>query len=1011
MPALFSRAPSPPSMEQQHQHQQHQQHASPLGAGAGVDKDRKPLKKRLSLLSLLNGKKSSREEERASSSSQQQQQQQQKQQRHSSPPSSSTSSSPSMSSPIRLPTITTTPLIPPPVVNVVSIEPAHADDGVGIPPMMVRRRRSSGEPVLDGAVSPGSPQSPSPTSPTSPADKSNTNNNNDINNNMNSTASNSSYTPSPYHLPHQVERRSSLRNVINFPTEDEPSSETTAQRQNRKGSHVFIDSDDEAFDEEDDDEEEEDDVDEYGNGSGGSSDDSAETLTPYAPPIERLPSARRRRAHFDPIQLAFLTTCKLNQERVAPMNNMKRVVMMQNLLHSIYGSWADLLPQSHAVQDGNILAEMGLQETEEDDDEEDEEEEEDDDSEEESEVAAGADEENDQASDTTEEVEMDDRGLNGDADARKSDQSIDLSSLEGSLDARRVVDKFLSSVDGSTSPTSTTASFTFPTTAPPPPSPAMTALAKNMLAAQAGEHGDAGVSMKRSQSDDAAVRGVQMKPKRRSRGHKSVELAIEEDDDDDVPLGQIAARQSMDSNVRMTPPHVVASPVALPAAVVVEKPVAVSAPPPPPPIMTSTARYFPASPIVAVDEFSPIKTSEVVQPTPIRALHEAPVLAPNATPKQQPQQQQQHHTPLSLRDDKKSANHNILQLLRPKTEEKKRHTLSNLFSSLGRKKTVKREAEKKTAATMEDLEEVKHERRHRRSYSASEADARKWALEAAGAGAGPMPAAFGWGKNAGRNTPSPPPSSPTTLRTASPTPTIEKKVMVTVACQTDPVEDEDFAWETETVAEESVHDVENPRRSRTDSERTSCSDPSTLAGPLSPGAEEDAGIVAPPNSRSSKESAVASRGPVGDDVRQFFSDDEIREFSGLLDGVFVPGEEKKRRFVDSNATIVIPSRTSSMIWDQDAVAAWSASSSPVSPSGYRFSPVGVNSAPVVHSMPNLEVKGYRSSPVSPVSREPLTLMDGVGGDWFVDSAKVKKDKKKEAVSLDEVFRIGWSLDI
>ncbi|KAJ3332540.1 carboxypeptidase Y-deficient [Blyttiomyces sp. JEL0837] len=73
----------------------------------------------------------------------------------------------------------------------------------------------------------------------------------------------------------------------------------------------------------------------YGNGDG-----SALTAVLAEPP------RRRARPPLDPIQLAFITTYKLNQERVTPSFDLKRLVLMQNMLGSIYGSWSDLMPQA-----------------------------------------------------------------------------------------------------------------------------------------------------------------------------------------------------------------------------------------------------------------------------------------------------------------------------------------------------------------------------------------------------------------------------------------------------------------------------------------------------------------------------------------------------------------------------------------------------------------------------------------------------------------------------------------
>ncbi|KAJ3330760.1 hypothetical protein HDU76_004933 [Blyttiomyces sp. JEL0837] len=52
----------------------------------------------------------------------------------------------------------------------------------------------------------------------------------------------------------------------------------------------------------------------------------------------------------DPIRLAFLTTYKLNQERLEPRYDMRRLVQMQNILAAIYGSWSD----ASAQHDGSI---------------------------------------------------------------------------------------------------------------------------------------------------------------------------------------------------------------------------------------------------------------------------------------------------------------------------------------------------------------------------------------------------------------------------------------------------------------------------------------------------------------------------------------------------------------------------------------------------------------------------------------------------------------------------------
>ncbi|KAI9358620.1 hypothetical protein DFJ73DRAFT_819140 [Zopfochytrium polystomum] len=54
-------------------------------------------------------------------------------------------------------------------------------------------------------------------------------------------------------------------------------------------------------------------------------------------------SRARVRPLVDPIQLAFITTYKLNQG-IGPGFDLGRIVLMQNLLEAIYGTWSDLLP-------------------------------------------------------------------------------------------------------------------------------------------------------------------------------------------------------------------------------------------------------------------------------------------------------------------------------------------------------------------------------------------------------------------------------------------------------------------------------------------------------------------------------------------------------------------------------------------------------------------------------------------------------------------------------------------
>ncbi|KAJ3195376.1 hypothetical protein HDU67_004396, partial [Dinochytrium kinnereticum] len=314
-------------------------------------------------------------------------------------------------------------------------------------------------------------------------------------------------------------------------------------------------------------------------------------------------------------------------------------------------------------------------------------------------------------------------------------------------------------------------------------------------------------------------------------------------------------------------------------------------------------------------------------------------------------------------------------------------------------------------------DESRKERRQRRSYSASEADARRWAADAAALSASnPLPVSTIFSVRSPRST-TPPPTRPPV-----------QKQSVTVAVQTDPVDDEDFAWETETVAfppVEEVPDVDggvvrSGRRSA-GSERTFLSihsDPSTLTAPSSPlemrgsgGFLDEEGPRNPRNSRSlssdaeSDAVAVAAAGAetvVKDEIRMYFSEDEIREFSGLLDGLFfakppcdakplrvsmdappplapaasVSREPRARR---KNPTLLIPTRGSSMAWGEEQVAKealWSAGSSSAS-----------------SLSPPLALLGSPAS--SPIP--------------FLDALAWGREGKKEVASLDEVFNVGWTL--
>ncbi|KAJ3199818.1 hypothetical protein HDU67_002542, partial [Dinochytrium kinnereticum] len=390
------------------------------------------------------------------------------------------------------------PSIPaPPLIAVV--EPAAADDGVAIPPqIMVRRRRSSGD------ASAGPKDDSDPTSPSSP---------------------NQPDSPTSCASPTNVERRSLLRIVTNGP----------------------VDSDEEldSADEEDED--------------LGSSDDSSETLSPERQQPHPQPhQPHRRRAHFDPIQLAFLTTCKLNQERVTPMNDMKRIILMQNLLHAIYGSWAELLPQAAGGNPGGSAAYSTSEEDEEEelssDDEEDEEEDEQQDDiphrhfgrqSRDLSRGQGAEDGEDSGSDTTE-----DGGETGDGEmldvapkesSRKPDLRLNLSQDPANTpdSSRRVVDKFLSAVDGSVSPTAATASTPFFETATPSVSVTSATVIRPSL--------EGGVSMQRSRSSDDGSSRARHARSTSSKIRLSLPSSQKDDDDDDVPLGQIAARHSTDS--------------------------------------------------------------------------------------------------------------------------------------------------------------------------------------------------------------------------------------------------------------------------------------------------------------------------------------------------------------------------------------------------------------------------------------------------------------------------------
>ncbi|KAJ3110355.1 hypothetical protein HDU96_006668 [Phlyctochytrium bullatum] len=751
------------------------------------------------------------------------------------------------------------------------------DDGVALPHLH-RRRRSSGGSSISSTDDPDMDTDiPLPTAAAAAAAAA-----------ASSSSSSSSESPSGGA---PLERKSSLRIVTHEEEEEEEVDDDT-------------DSDDSEYDEEEEEEEEDE-------PESGASDDSGETLA--------VPSGggggvfhARRKAYMDPIQLAFLTTCKLNHERVAPTNNLCRLVLMQNMLHSIYGSWAQLMPS--VAPPPPPSAQEGYTEEEEEEDAGSDVTEEDEENDQGTEDYVEAPEEN-----TEEMPTRRDRGMRIDlsgatvvepADPVPTTTHDQAHPQAQGVDARRVVDKFLSAVDGSISPPSSTTAnpFFVEATAPAaplsPPSP--------------------GVSMARSLSADA------VSPRRdMHRRMASAPAVTAADDEDDVPLGQVMIRRSL-SDAEPRP-----NPVA-PAA----EPVVVAAPTPAPvpaPVMRSSIHPEPA-------------------PTP---------------------------TPTTPVKPPKSALGGKFRRMA---------SLSTLFGSMKKKPPVP--SARAASPGPERSAPVQEETplgggRRRRSYSATEADHRRWAEEAtnAAATAAPVPLSK-WSKQ-----PAPPSSTlaaPMTRSMSTP-PGPPKPVMVTVAVQTDPVDDEDFAWETETVGGSGDEAVVAPTAA---AERASTHSGSTLAGPPSPEVvEEGVRLTGPGSVFPSSAPAAAAVAPAvkpqgvgvtervtrgGErrltqepaskaEVREFFSEDEIREFTGLLDRVFF-GESP------SPAPAPTPAAPARKERVED---------------GARVSSTrGVKPAPV--AVP----RAVSPPAASPVEEVPTPRRRG----------------RDTVLSLDEVFRIGWRLE-
>ncbi|KAI8851765.1 hypothetical protein BC829DRAFT_385977 [Chytridium lagenaria] len=604
-----------------------------------------------------------------------------------------------------------------------------------------------------------------------------------------STPPNQSTSPpnSPSTSPQPTDRRSSLRIVT-----------TGSDNEEEDDEEVWEDSDDEECDDR----------------ASPETDDSSDTLA--APERNGVPMMvmGRRRAYFDPIQLAFLTTCKLNQERVNPMNDTRRVILMQNMLKGIYGSWADLLPASGTT-------------------------------------APATDEDEEELSSEEEEDDYEDAVYEGDdnVDERKPDLTVDLSQ------SRRVVDQFLSAVDGNVSPTAS---------------------------AYANCEEVGGVAMRRSLEGTRKVLPVSV------GGVVGVKRVVVEDEDDDVPLGEIAARQSGD----------------LKRSASIDRPSA-------------------AVEALAGDAIKPVALKPVTAVTLSNKLSNVPALSPPTPVIDSPPPLSKTTSSISTLSTSPTLHtrSSTSSSLRTSTDTPPLVRKRTSFTSLlfGRRKPV-------ASFPVRTTPTVDKETRARKSHSASEADARHWAMEAA------------------------------KLEQGGGVYSVRHPAIKTV----EPKEMDEEEWEMETVT---MSPVEEKRRRSVRTVSTH-SDPSTLAGIEEE--EEEEGPRCPRNSR------------VGE-VWEFFSDEEIRQMSGMLrlaeaSPVDVPPTPvvTKKTTRRNSLKLDIPERSSSKVW----VAGWSAPAAPV------------------HA--NLREKG---------------LLDEIAEahDGFRESEE--RRAKRENVSLDEVFRIGWRIEL